>query len=129
MGEPCARLPHCFGYWVDDGDRLPGIYRSILSRPASLQKPNVLMFRYRLGQSPARSLQGLDALNLLRINHPHVAKALSMDCPVVQQLVWMLDRMTKLRRFLCRQGSVHKPLMSLTTGTAPFIDQHVKVPN
>jgi hypothetical protein len=68
---------------VDDGDELPGIHRIVSVRPASLQKLNVLMFRYRLGQSSTRSLKGLDALNLLTINHPNVAKAFPLDYPVI----------------------------------------------
>jgi len=46
-----------------------------------------LLFRYSLGQSPARSLKGLDALGFLTVNHPHMAKAFPLDCPVIQQPV------------------------------------------
>ncbi len=63
---------------------------------------------FSLGQSPALSLECLDAFHLGAVDHPHLIKAFAFDCPIVGQPVQVPDVIAKLcRRLLCCQRSFH----------------------
>jgi hypothetical protein len=54
---------------MDDGHELPDFHNTdrIALVPICYASVEALLFRYTLGQTPARSLQGLDALYLLHL--------------------------------------------------------------
>ena len=88
------------------------------ARFAPVRRSTALMFRYRFGQSPARSLKGLDAIYLLTRYHPHTVELACLDCPILQQAVNMLDMVAKLFRCLLGcQKIVHSFLVVLPQST------------
>jgi hypothetical protein len=65
---------------------------------------------YTLGQSPTRSLKGLDALYLLRVDEPDVTNALPFHFAAVKEAVQMLDVVAQaISCLLGCQRPIHQP--------------------
>ena len=66
------------------------------------------LFRYTFGQAPARALQGLDALYLFGLYHPHPVKLPAFDDSLAEQIPYIGLSVAQLSRCrLDRQRFAH----------------------